>query len=49
MTLEKLICPQCGGNDLEETGDLHYKCNFCGTAFRDEEVEIKKDRSLRWI
>src|SRR3954468_24685348 len=34
--MEKLICPQCGGNDLKIFGNSAYKCESCGTILKDE-------------
>jgi hypothetical protein len=36
MALEKLSCPQCGGNELQPFGYRTYKCDFCGGTFKDE-------------
>jgi hypothetical protein len=33
--LEKLICPQCGGNELKPFGSA-FKCEACGTILKDE-------------
>ncbi|HEU4718189.1 MAG TPA: hypothetical protein VFU15_10155 [Bacteroidia bacterium] len=42
MTLEKLLCPQCGGNDLEPFGTDAYKCRFCGAVLKEEHEEKKE-------
>lgn len=39
--LEKLLCSQCGGNDLKPFGNAAYKCESCGTILRDEPDEKK--------
>lgn len=37
--MEKLICPQCGGNDFQLFGSAAYKCESCGTILKDEPEE----------
>ena len=39
--LEKLVCPQCGGNDLQPFGNSAYKCQACGTILKDEQPVVK--------
>jgi tRNA(Ile2) C34 agmatinyltransferase TiaS len=39
MELEKLLCPQCGGNDLETFGLKAFKCRFCGAVLKMGEPE----------
>ena len=41
MELEKLLCPQCGGNDLEPFGLKAFKCRFCGAVLKISEPEKK--------
>jgi hypothetical protein len=35
--MEKLICPQCGGNEFKVFGNSAYKCESCGTILKEEE------------
>ena len=37
--LEKLLCPQCGGNDLKIFGESAFKCEACGTILQNSEKE----------
>jgi hypothetical protein len=37
--MEKLICPQCGGNDLNPFGSFAYKCESCGTVLKPDAKE----------
>ena len=33
MELKKITCPNCGGTDIKQIGDGHYKCSYCDTNF----------------
>ena len=46
--LEKLICPQCGGNDLQPFGNSAYKCQSCGTILKDE-PEVKVPETKHYV
>ncbi|HTL80925.1 MAG TPA: hypothetical protein VL651_04435 [Bacteroidia bacterium] len=46
MALEKLICPQCGGNDLKQIGAGLYKCSFCGGTYKDEPDPLPADHKV---
>lgn len=46
--LEKLICPQCGGNELNTFGQSAYKCESCGTILKDK-AEDKKAKSDHYV
>ena len=35
--MEKLVCTQCGGNELKPFGAFAYKCESCGTILKEEE------------
>lgn len=37
MTLEKLVCSQCGSNELQLFGKSAYKCESCGTILKAED------------
>jgi hypothetical protein len=39
--MEKIICPQCGGNDFQLFGNSAYKCESCGTILKEEPEEKK--------
>src|SRR6267142_468827 len=43
--LEKLICPQCGGNDLNLFGSSAYKCAACGTILAIDEKAAEPSHS----
>src|SRR6266568_2115209 len=46
MALEKLVCPQCGGNDIQPSGGNLYKCSFCGGIFKDEPGPLPDDHKV---
>jgi hypothetical protein len=37
--MEVLVCPQCGGNDLNPFGAFAYKCEACGTILKEDTKE----------
>jgi transcription initiation factor TFIIIB Brf1 subunit/transcription initiation factor TFIIB len=56
MALQKLICTQCGSNELELFGRAAYKCESCGTILKEEKpkevpqpppVQPKKEKPFR--
>lgn len=34
--MEKMVCPQCGSNEIEVFGSSAYKCESCGTVLKEE-------------
>lgn len=32
---KKMTCPCCGGSDFSEWENNVYKCNYCGTTFKE--------------
>jgi uncharacterized protein (DUF983 family) len=45
--LEKLVCPQCGGNDLLPFGNSAYKCQACGTVLKDNHYSAPVSTDFR--
>lgn len=37
--MQLLVCPQCGGNDLNPFGAFAYKCEACGSVLKDDPEE----------
>lgn len=47
MSLTKLICTQCGSNELELFGKSAYKCESCGTILVAEEPNEPTGQTLK--
>lgn len=47
MSLQKLICTQCGSNELELFGKAAFKCESCGTILVEEKPKEPGQRSLK--
>ncbi len=49
MSLQKLICTQCGSNELALFGKAAFKCESCGTILVDEKPSEPGEKTLKEI
>lgn len=47
MSLQKLICTQCGSNELELFGKAAFKCESCGTILVEEKEKEPDQQTLK--
>jgi DNA-directed RNA polymerase subunit RPC12/RpoP len=40
--MQKIVCPQCGSNELTLFGSSAYKCESCGTILKDDKPQQQK-------
>lgn len=47
MSLQKLICTQCGSNELELFGKAAFTCESCGTILVDDKPKEPSGNTLK--